>query len=53
MRTETYVHNNVWHLVPTILITEDGPAFLSVDFVWLKWGFSIIIKDTISKYDDR
>ena len=51
MRTEFYVHNNVWHLIPTILITTDGPLYLSVDFVWLKWGFSLIIKDKMRRYE--
>ena len=49
MKVERYTHNNVWHLIPTVLITEDGPDFLSVDFVFLKWGVSWIIKDEISE----
>ena len=51
MYTERYVHNNVWHVIPTILITTDGPVYYSIDFVWLKWGVSWVIKDEMKRYD--
>jgi hypothetical protein len=51
MNVEMYTHNNVWHLIPTILITTDGPVYYSIDFVWLRWGFSWVIKDELKKYD--
>ena len=51
MKIEKFTHNNVWHVTPTLLVTTDGPVYLSIDMVWLKWGFSWVLKDTISKYE--
>lgn len=45
MRLRLFKSHNIIYILPTLLFTNEGPWYQSIDIAWFNWGISLVIKD--------
>jgi len=45
MKIQTHTHYNMWYVIPALAISYEAKYYFSIDFIWMKWGVSLVIMD--------
>ncbi len=41
MKLRFYTHYTMWYITPVLAITYEKNYYLSIDFIWIRWGISL------------